>query len=80
MDEINALLASLHLGVWDYVWLIVLSLPPVFVLFSRQVSGRAKFWWFILTSIPFISWVAYAAFLYWIAKKKREAESGEPTK
>jgi len=78
MDEISALLGGLKFGVGDIVFLIVLSLPPVFILFSRQVTGRAKFWWFILTSI--FSWLAYAAFLYAVAKKKRAAESGVPTK
>lgn len=78
MDEISALLGGVKFSVGDIVFLVVLSLPPVFILFSRQVTGRAKFWWFILTSI--FSWLAYAAFLYAVAKKKRAEESGEPTK
>ncbi len=78
MDEISALLAGVKIGFGDIVFLIVLSLPPVFILFSRRVTGRAKFWWFILTSI--FSWLAYAAYLYAVAKQKREAESGKPAR
>ncbi len=78
MDEISALLGGVEISVGDIVFLIVLSLPPVFILFSRRVTGRAKFWWFILTSI--FSWLAYAAYLYSVAKQKREAEMGKPTK
>lgn len=78
MDEISALLGGVKIDVGDIVFLIVLSLPPVFILFSRRVTGRAKFWWFILTSI--FSWLAYAAYLYVVAKQTREAASGKPTK
>jgi hypothetical protein len=63
MDQmINAMLAvDFKIGFWDIVVLIVLSLPPLFVLFSKRVSGRSRFWWFILTSV--FSWLAYIPFL-----------------
>jgi hypothetical protein len=66
MNDLNAMLAamgiSLKLDIWDVIVMIVLSLPPVFVLFSRRVSGGTKVLWFVLTS--FFSWLAYAPFLY----------------
>ena len=40
---------------------IVLSLPPIFILFSRRVHGGMKLLWFILTSL--FSWLAYIVFL-----------------
>lgn len=70
MNDINATLVMLgipELTVWSLIVMIVLSLPPVFVLFSKRVSGNAKVLWFILTSI--FSWLAYAPFLY-ITRKK----------
>jgi phosphotransferase system glucose/maltose/N-acetylglucosamine-specific IIC component len=70
INDINAILAMLggaEVGVWSLIVMIVLSLPPVFVLFSKRVSGSTKILWFILTSI--FSWLAYAVFLYLTRKK-----------
>lgn len=75
MNDINAMLATMgvpEISVWSLIVMIVLSLPPVFVLFSRRVSGSAKVLWFILTSI--FSWLAYAPFLY-VTKKKVNGDS-----
>ena len=78
MHDINALLGilrSAELGggsliviiILSLIVTIVLSLPPVFVLFSKRVSGGTKVMWFILTSI--FSWLAYPAFLASTRKK-----------
>ena len=72
MNDINALMEffrSAEVGAGSLIVIIVLvlivtivlCLPPVFVLFSKRVSGATKVLWFILTSI--FSWLAYAAFL-----------------
>ena len=71
MNDLNtamAMLEGLKIGVWDWVLLIVLSLPPVFVFFSKRVTGGAKWTWFIVTSI--LSWLGYAIFLAVVRKKK----------
>ena len=74
MDELTAMLAgNLEIGVWDIVVLIVLSLPPVFVYFSKRVSGRRKVWWFIGTSV--LSWLGYAAFLFFERKRQGGGEA-----
>ena len=52
MNDINAVLAMMgdpEVAVWILIATIVLSLPPVFVLFSKRVSGGTKVTWFILT-------------------------------
>ncbi len=70
MNDINATLVMLgmpELTVWSLIVMIVLSLPPVFVLFSKRATGGTKVLWFILTSI--FSWLAYAPFLYLTRKK-----------
>jgi len=75
INDINAILAMMggaEVGVWSLIVMIVLSLPPVFVLFSKRVSGGSKATWFILTSI--FSWLAYAVFLY-LTRKKVNADS-----
>lgn len=75
MNDLNAMLATMGLpevGVWDLIGLIVVSLPPLFVLFSKRAAGSTKVLWFILTSI--FSWLAYAVFLY-ITRKKGNGES-----
>ena len=75
MNDINATLVMLgipELTVWSLIVMIVLSLPPVFVLFSKRATGSTKVLWFILTSI--FSWLAYAPFLY-ITRKKGNGES-----
>jgi hypothetical protein len=58
-DDAMMLLASmgwLEIGV-----LVVLSLPPLFVLASKRVSGGRKLLWFVLTSV--FSWLAYLPFV-----------------
>ena len=75
MNDLNAILTLLgvpEIGLWSLIGMIVLSVPPVFVLFSKRATGSTKVWWFILTSI--FSWLAYAAFLY-ITRKKSNADS-----
>ena len=77
MNDINSMMAMMggpQLGVWDLIILIVLSLPPVFVLFSKRASGSTKLLWFILTSI--FSWLAYAVFLY-LTRNRKNGESGK---
>ena len=70
INDINAILTMMggaEVGVWSLIALIALSVPPVFVLFSKRVSGATKVLWFILTSI--FSWLAYPAFLAATRKK-----------
>ncbi len=50
----------------EHFWLITgvsifASLPPIFVMFSKRVSGGAKVLWFLLTGT--FSWLAYIPFL-----------------
>ena len=50
----------------EHFWLILgvsifASLPPIFVLFSKRVSGGAKVLWVLLTGT--FSWLAYIPFL-----------------
>jgi hypothetical protein len=74
VDQVTAMLAgNLQIGVWDIVVLTVLSLPPLFVLFSKRVEGSSKVWWFVLTSV--FSWLAYVPFLLMAPKRK---DGGEP--
>lgn len=81
INDINAILAMMggaEVGVWSMIALIVLSVPPVFVLFSKRVSGGTKVLWFILTSI--FSWLAYVAFLYITRKTGSGAsQAGKPS-
>jgi len=79
INDINAILAMMggaEVGVWSLIVMIVLSLPPVFVLFSKRVSGSAKVLWFILTSI--FSWLAYAVFLY-VTRSNGKSQAGKPS-
>jgi len=77
MDQVAAMLAGdIKIGVWHIIVLIVLSLPPLFVLFSKRVSGRSRFWWFMLTSL--FSWLAYIPFL--LIYRKRQDGGGAPVK
>lgn len=74
INDINAILAMMggtQVGIWSLIAMIVLSVPPVFVLFSKRVSGGTKVMWFILTSI--FSWLAYAVFLI-LTRKKGDAD------
>lgn len=74
MEQVNAILGGkLEIGAWDVIILIVLSLPPLFVLFSKRVSGRSRFWWFILTSL--FSWLAYVPFLLMTPKPKEGGDA-----
>ena len=89
MNDINALmevLQSAEVGVGTLnviivlvlIVTIVLCLPPVFVLFSKRVSGGTKVLWFILTSI--FSWLAYAPFLVLTRKKgNADPQAGKPS-
>lgn len=77
MNDINAMLVTMgvpELTLWSLIVMVVLSLPPVFVLFSRRASGGTKILWFILTSI--FSWLAYAVFLY-ITRGGGESQAGK---
>jgi uncharacterized RDD family membrane protein YckC len=58
-DSLMAQAASM--GLLEWVFLIVLSLPPLFVIWSKRVSGGRKVFWFIMTSL--FSWLAYVPFL-----------------
>lgn len=58
-EELMTQLASL--GAMEIALLIVLSLPPLFVLMSKRVSGGRKVLWFVLTSV--FSWLAYVPFV-----------------
>ncbi len=58
-DELMVLMASL--GWMDLALLVVLSLPPLFVLASKRVAGGRKLLWFVLTSL--FSWLAYVPFV-----------------
>lgn len=68
IDLVLAMMADPQVRIWILIATIVLSLPPVFVLFSKRVSGGAKVLWFILTST--FSWLAYVPFLYITWKRK----------
>lgn len=48
---------------WGSVALMIFSsLPPIFILYSKKVSGNNKGLWFLLTAI--FSWLAYLPFLW----------------
>lgn len=59
-DELMMQLASM--GWLEIGFLVVLSLPPLFVLASKRVAGRRKLLWFVLTSV--FSWLAYLPFVF----------------
>lgn len=59
IDTLLMQMASKGLG--DWVFLIFLSLPPLFVIWSKRVHGSRKFLWVVVTCL--FSWLAYAAFL-----------------
>ena len=78
VDLVLAMMADPQVRIWILVATIVLSLPPVFVLFSKRVSGGTKVLWFILTSI--FSWLAYAPFLVLTRKKgNADPQAGKPS-
>ena len=72
VDLVFAMMADPQVRIWILIATIVLSLPPVFVLFSKRVSGGTKLAWFIHTLI--FSWFAYAVFLY----RTRKKGNGDP--
>jgi hypothetical protein len=53
-----------------FVLLVVASLPPFFVLYSRRVHGGQKLLWFILTGT--FSWLAYIPFLLMTRRPQRD--------
>jgi hypothetical protein len=59
-DELMMRLASM--GWLEIGFLVVLSLPPLFVLASKRVKGGRKLLWFVLTSV--FSWLAYVPFVF----------------
>ena len=67
--DLTALLAqaeTMSAMLQEHFWLITgvsifASLPSIFVLFSKRVSGGAKLLWFLLTGT--FSWLAYIPFL-----------------
>lgn len=61
------------LSAFDWIFLIVLSLPPLFILGSKRVHGGKKLFWFVLTSL--LSWLAYVAFIIAIRDKKDSSVS-----
>jgi len=78
VDLVLAMMADPQVRIWILIATIVLSLPPVFVLFSKRVSGGTKVLWFILTSI--FSWLAYAPFLVLTRKKgNADPQAGKPS-
>ena len=74
VDLVLAMMADPQVRTWILIATIVLSLPPVFVLFSKRVSGGTKVLWFILAST--FSWLAYVPFLY-ITRKRKSGESAQ---
>lgn len=58
-DELLRQIASM--GALDWAFLIFLSVPPLFIIWSKRVHGGKKVLWFVLTSL--FSWLAYVVFL-----------------
>ena len=46
---------------FDWIFLVVLSLPPLFVIWSKRVHGSKKVFWVVMTGL--LSWLAYVAFI-----------------
>ena len=77
MNELlMAELSKISAGAW--VWMVVLSVPPFLVFFSKRVNGGAKWFWVIMTGI--FSWLAYAVFLYKVPKPQdaNRSDAGTP--
>jgi hypothetical protein len=68
-DEQAAYIASLGTGplIAVLVVLIVLAVPPFWVLFTKRTSGGVKAFWFIVTGI--FSWLAWPFYLVATRKK-----------
>lgn len=60
-----------RLGAVDLLVLLVLSLPPLFVLLSQRTRGRRKLWWVVLTSL--FSWLAYIPYLLMTRRRGDDA-------
>ena len=75
-DELAAWLmgAGATMLIWFLAVSVVLSLPPIFVLFSKRTHGGAKFGWFIITSL--FSWLGYAVFLI-MTQPPKQAAAGQ---
>ncbi len=58
-DALTTTVAAM--GVFDWIFLIVLSLPPLFVIWSKRVHGSRKVFWVVMTGL--LSWLAYVAFV-----------------
>ncbi len=66
---------ALSMGLLDWVFLIVLSLPPLFVIWSKRVRGGRKVFWFVMTSL--FSWLAYVLFIL-MTRKQDSSSSSSP--
>jgi uncharacterized RDD family membrane protein YckC len=71
--DIQMLISMLttSLGWGSLALMIVASVPPIFILYSKKVSGSKKALWFILTGI--FSWLAYLPFLWMHRNANNEA-------
>lgn len=74
-DMLMAQLAAM--GWLDWTVLIVLSLPPLFIIWSKRVHGGRKWLWFVLTSL--FSWLAYVPFLVMTREKKGGSGESAPS-
>ena len=61
VDKMMSLMQT-QLGWGSIALMIVMSLPPLFVLYSKRVISSHKLLWFLMTSI--LSWLAYLPFLF----------------
>lgn len=61
------------MGALEWLVLIVLSVPPLFVIWSGRVHGGRKLLWVLLTGI--FSWIAYVAFLI-VTRRSDDSASG----
>lgn len=70
-DMLMAQVAAM--GLLDWIFLLVLSLPPLFVIWSKRVRGGRKVFWFVMTSL--FSWLAYVPFVIVTRDKKDSSVS-----
>lgn len=72
MNEL--LMAELaKIGMGDWIFMAVLSVPPFLVMFSRRVHGGDKWRWIVFTGL--FSWVAYFVFLFKFPAAKVDANT-----
>jgi hypothetical protein len=64
------------MGPKDWAFLIFLSLPPLFIIWSRRVQGSRKFLWFVVAGL--FSWLAYLPFLLMTRETKDGAAGSAP--